>query len=357
MNKDVDTIVSWEEGRDVPTYVQLENLAYNVFKRPIAVFYFSKPPHEDKIRKAFRTLPDAEYQSINHNVIKIFRDASVKQITLHELCKNRNPSQYHILKSYKFNNTTSIHKVAEDIRGIIGISLDQQKAFQNEDIAFRIWREAIEKAGIFVFKNAFKEDGISGFCLFDDEFPVIYINNSMPKTRQIFTLFHELAHLMFNIGGIDKLDDGFIVQLSSYEKQIETFCNQFAAEFLIPNADFDRTIINFDNSELSISSLARLYCVSREVISRKMLDRGILSKSRYLELAQKWTDQAAKGKSQSGGGNYYATKITYLGDNYLNLAFGNYYGGTISEYQLADYVDISVANLPKLESKFFGRGR
>jgi Zn-dependent peptidase ImmA (M78 family)/transcriptional regulator with XRE-family HTH domain len=358
VNKDIETVASWEDGKDFPTYVQLEYLAYKVYKRPIAVFYFSELPNEDKIQKAFRTLPDSEYNAINHNVIKIFREARVKQMKLKELCDEKNPSDFHLLKRYKLMSNHSIEKIAHDLRDMIGIALSEQKSFQNADKALKSWRTSLEKLGIFVFKDAFKEKNISGFCLFDDEFPIIYINNSMPKTRQIFTLFHELAHLLFNTGGIDKLDDSYILNLSEEEKMIETFCNLFAAEFLVPDDDFNKILVKYDYSEDSISNIAKLYCVSREVISRKLLDRGYISKDKYMELSKKWIEQAIKTKKdQSGGGNYYATKITYLGDNYLNIAFGNYYRERISVYQLADYIDTSVSNLPKLESTFIGGKR
>jgi len=42
---------------------------------------------------------------------------------------------------------------------------------------------------VFVFKDAFRAEDYCGFSLFDPVFPLIYVNNSMPKSRQIFTLF------------------------------------------------------------------------------------------------------------------------------------------------------------------------
>ena len=59
------------------------------------------------------------------------------------------------------------------------------------------WRTAIEDAGVYVFKNTFKQENVSGFCLYDAEFPLIYVNNSTAKTRQSFTILHELGHLLF----------------------------------------------------------------------------------------------------------------------------------------------------------------
>lgn len=46
--------------------------------------------------------------------------------------------------------------------------------------------------------------------IYDKVFPLIIVNNSMAKTRQIFTLFHELGHLLFETSGIDKLKDDFV---------------------------------------------------------------------------------------------------------------------------------------------------
>jgi hypothetical protein len=38
-----------------------------------------------------------------------------------------------------------------------------------------------------------------------------------------------------------------------------------------------------------------------------------------------------------------------LGDKYLNIAFSSYYRGKISVEQLADYLNVSVKNVPGLE--------
>ena len=47
LKKSTDIIEAWENGADSPSYAQLEKLAYDVYKRPIAVFFFPKPPKED----------------------------------------------------------------------------------------------------------------------------------------------------------------------------------------------------------------------------------------------------------------------------------------------------------------------
>jgi len=54
--------------------------------------------------------------------------------------------------------------------------------WKDVDTALKKWRKAIESKGIYVFKEAFHLDDISGFCIYDYEFPVIYLNNSMPET-------------------------------------------------------------------------------------------------------------------------------------------------------------------------------
>ena len=205
--------------------------------------------------------------------------------------------------------------------------------------------------GIFVFKEAFRQPEFSGFCLFDDEFPLIYLNNSMPKTRQIFTLFHELAHLLFGTGGIDKVEDDYINFLSGTDLRIERFCNQFAAAFLVPDSDFDQRIQDFRYSvdDYGISELARRYSVSREVVLRKLLDRQAISSETYQAYVSKWADESNEKRKNSSGGDYYSTQASYLGKQYLDLAFGKYYQNQINVGQLADYLNVRVSNISGLE--------
>jgi transcriptional regulator with XRE-family HTH domain len=50
MKKSIDIIQAWEEGHDTPTYAQLEKLAYDIYKRPLAVFFFPNPPKEESLK-------------------------------------------------------------------------------------------------------------------------------------------------------------------------------------------------------------------------------------------------------------------------------------------------------------------
>jgi len=217
--------------------------------------------------------------------------------------------------------------------------------------ALQAWRKALFNVGVYVFKDAFRQDDYSGFSLYDSEFPIIYVNNSTTKTRQIFTLFHELAHLLFHTSGVDKLEDDFIDDLAHDNRQIEIICNRLAACMLVPEDVFDQELARrpySESPEAKATELARLFAVSREVIYRNFLERGLITDTEYRNKAQKWTEQ--RGISgNGGGGHYYSTKIAYLGTPYITLAFQRYYQNLISYDQLGDYLDIKPKNLDKLE--------
>ncbi len=150
----------------------------------------------------------------------------------------------------------------------------------------------MEEAGIFIFKRSFKQREISGFCLIDIEFPIIYINNSTEKSRQIFTIFHELAHILLQTNGITKSDDRYINSLQGENKYIEIFCNKFAAEFLLPNHVFSEiireTIVNVNDNDKIISKISSDYKVSREVVLRKLLDNNLISQKEYTLKVNEW---------------------------------------------------------------------
>ena len=158
--------------------------------------FFPEPPEEDGIEQKFRSLPSDEALKLSPSVRYLVRSATATQMDLRDLHENNFPDSFR-----KFIERVDIHKrnpqiLATEVRKIIGVTLQQQFGWRSEEVAIKNWRTAIENFGIWVFKRAFKDDSCCGFCLNDAHFPVIYVNNSMSKRRQIFTLFHELSHLI-----------------------------------------------------------------------------------------------------------------------------------------------------------------
>jgi Zn-dependent peptidase ImmA (M78 family)/transcriptional regulator with XRE-family HTH domain len=351
--KEPEEIESWETGETTPTYVQLEKLAYVLYKRPIALFFFPAVPKEDNPEKSFRTLPDSEITELAPDTHHKIREARAMQLSLVELTGN-NPAQRQILKDLGFKGTDSAEAAAQTVRKYLGVNLNTQKQWKNVTDALKAWRSVVEDVGIFVSKDTFKQRDICGFSLHDDqdEFPVIVINNSTAQTRQLFTLFHELGHLLVHISGITKKDDRYIDNLPAADRQLEIFCNRFAAEFLVPSEDFKKEIgARKDYDDEAISNLANSYKVSREVILRRLLDMRLVSQKRYENDVKRWLDEyeVRAEAEKSGGGNYHATQATYLSEKYAQLAFSKYYRGGISVEQLADYLNVSVKNVPGIE--------
>lgn len=352
MGRDPEVIASWEAGTSAPTYVQLETLAYRVYKRPVALFFFPEPPEEIDPERSFRTLPDFEIDDLSSDTRYRIRDARAMQLSLHELNMGVNPSPRKIFREVSASRPPlSAAAVAREVRDYLGIDLPAQKEWRRAEDALKQWRNAVEEVGIFVFKNSFKQRDVSGFCLYDEEFPVICLNNSTAVTRQIFTLFHELAHVLVQTSGVTKADDRYIGSLAGEAKRIEVFCNRFAAELLVPEPGFRRRVASLLVDEDAIAGLAEEYKVSREVILRRLLDLEIVSKSYYEEKVAQWREEYA-GRSGREGGNYYATQVTYLGEKYLRLAFGRYYQGVISIQQLADFLNVRVSSVAGLEQFF-----
>jgi Zn-dependent peptidase ImmA (M78 family) len=343
-------IAAWEAGTASPSYPQLETMA-DEFRIPIAVFFFPERPNVPRIEETFRTLPDTEFARLPRRIQFLLRKAKAFQLGLYELTQGRSPAERLITRDVEFTVRMSPDTMAARVRDYLGISLDQQTAWRDADEALKEWRQALYRVGIFVFKDAFREESFSGFSLYDDVFPIIYVNNSAAKTRQIFTLFHELGHLLFRTSGIDPLDDQYVERLPERPRHIEVLCNRFAAQFLLPEKAFEAAIAGQRPNEQTAEMLAERFHVSREFIFRKFLDRNLITQEDYGRAARKWAAQKQKGS----GGDPYWSKLAYLGRDYAALAFNQYHQNRIDETQLGEYLDMKPKNVGTLE-EYFVRG-
>ena len=348
---DISRYINWENGTEHPTYAMLKKIS-DVFRKPSAVFFFPEPPQLPSIKGDLRTLPDEIVNSFSKNVIIQFEKAKVYQLSLEELYGS---------KESIITQRSSFPKDIDQLCGFIRMKLEfpisAQKARKSTKVVFEIFREKFYDLGIYVFKDAFKDNRISGICLNDDHFPVIIINNSMSFARQIFTLFHELYHIISDTSGVEIIRDDYYVALDEQQADIERACDIFANAFLVPMDDFVQELKKKPINEERIEELATLYSVSKEAIMYKLYKMEKITPAEYNDLKEFFYGDAIrngdKKKGQSGGGNHYYTQLAYLGQKYTGDVFKQYFSGKIDSVRVSEMLQSKVDHLPNLETAYF----
>jgi Zn-dependent peptidase ImmA (M78 family) len=151
------------------------------------------------------------------------------------------------------------------------------------------------------------------------------------------------------------LDDYFIEHLGSTEQAIEIICNGLASRVLVPDDVLDKLLKGANIGRPLATQLAAYFSVSREVIYRKLLDRGLVDAAEYGAAAKEWAAQMKRKDDQSSG-NYYNSQRAYLGQSYIDLAFTRYYQRRFDQGQLAEYLNLKPKSLPTFAEKFAGGG-
>lgn len=348
MKKDAEEVIKWENGSRTPSYTSLEELAYTHFKIPLAVFFFAEPPEIEEPVAKFRRLPDFELNRFSSDTLYKLRLAKGYQESLKELSIGMEKGKAIFRDISPRGQTPS--KLADIIRGYLGVTISKQFSIQSAEAAFKFWRHTITEAGIYIFKDSLKDRHISGFCLLDPSWPVIFINNANSFTRQTFSLIHELAHIIYGVHGVTDVDESYLAYMDENNRLLEIKCNKVAGQVLVPDEIFEAEIPTIMEEGLaSIPRYAKKYSVSREVILRKLLDHGLIDNQEYEAMAEEWTKDFLRRKPSRPGGNPYLTKLAYLGEDFTKLAFANYSAGRIDNADLAYHLNVKSGFLEKLE--------
>lgn len=343
--KSESEIIEWEEGISQPTYRQLEKLSYSIFKIPLATFLLAEPPKGVSLKENFRSLPDYFLEATSYKTRLALKKGDYLQGAVKQLY-TKNPSETPIFNVIHADENSDPDILSSQIREILNIDFSIQSKFGNGYEAFNFYRERIENKGIFIFQLTLEGD--RAFCLNDKEFPIIIINSGDSILSRIFSLFHEITHIILNTNDIFRsLSDPY-----NTENDVEVYCNKVASKILVPDGELlqnDYLVSsNYEWDENLVSKIANQYCVSREVILRKLLDNGFSSQRRYEKLKNKW-DEEYLNREQSGG-NYYRNKISSLGRNFIISVLENYSKGRLSDVQVSEFLNIKLSNLTKLET-------
>lgn len=271
-----DKVATWEAGQITeksPTYKQLEKLAdkYNV---SVAQFFI-----EDNL-SAFRAIPAYRSSTIEESYylkrfISLLR---IRQSVIrHNMQLDETPVNPLVGSG---RNYKSPYDLAEFIRERVGYyitDLRNKKALQH-------LRDLLEKQYIFVFKNTVLRNEkieiseMRGIYINDKYAPVIALNREDTLTGQLFTLAHELIHLFRGQDNVESID---FRNLNDIKNAEEVFCNQAAAQFLMPQSEIaEQNYVAVKN----IQDLAKKFQVSHMACFYRLKDLGYLDKSKINRL-------------------------------------------------------------------------
>ena len=89
-----------------------------------------------------------------------------------------------------------------------------------------------------------------------------------------------------------------------------------------------------------------------------LLKMGKITPADYDALREIFYGEAIRNQKQAGGknksgGNYYSTKLSYLGQRYTGDVFKQYFSGRIDSVRASEMLHSKVDHLPRLEAAFF----
>lgn len=145
----------------------------------------------------------------------------------------------------------------------------------NARVTYDELREALAEQEVLTFEWALppKMSGLS--CQRD--FSVIIVNSALPERVKLFTLCHELAHLLFHLRGEEETT---VSVMASRNDPHEKEANRFAAEFLMPEAEVTALIAQSGTrlkTQTGFQAAVERFGVSNEAMFYRLVQRGVLS--------------------------------------------------------------------------------
>ncbi|MBT9659003.1 ImmA/IrrE family metallo-endopeptidase [Methanobrevibacter smithii] len=270
LNINPEKITEWEETGEL-THDELIALS-DVYEVSPYTFFDGNDPVYDKEIPDFRTI-NSEKIKLTPEIMFELRRAKENRETLLNFEEDFDDFEFPLFSSYTLDSTNPLI-VAENIRNLLEMSRS------NSHRKLDYWINLMESLGILVFEfYNIEPEQLRGYALYYDKLPIIGINHKESTNAKKFTLFHELAHLIMKKDGISNINEYTIINND------EAYCNKVAAEVLVPNKLFKNYIR--DNSSYKkfrvedIKGLSKIFNVSRQVIVRRALDLGFISRVDY----------------------------------------------------------------------------
>ena len=300
---------AWESGEVQPTLKQLQDYAHATHA-PIGFFFLPEPPVEQVPIPDFRTVADRVIVRPSPDLLDTVYACQERQAWYRDFSLVNGAPSLTFVGSLS-RDIPAAH-AADRIRKALGFDVDARRDCRTWTEALRLFIEQAENIGVMVMvsgvvlNNNYRHldpQEFRGFALADDIAPLVFINGADSKAAQMFTLAHELAHLWLGQTALSDVSAG-----ETSDNATEAWCNQVAAELLVPMDILLAELIADEPLSETLSRFARRFKVSTWVVLRRLFDAGRMDRDAFFraygdELAHLRHLEAAG----AGGGNFYRT--------------------------------------------------
>lgn len=338
---------AWESGAQSLSMPQLRRLA-DFYDRPLAAFYLAAPPREPRALHDFRHMAKGGSRPSSPKLIAEMRQARYRRsiaLDVYDQLGDKPPRF-----TLKADMDEDFATVAARIRDATHLADTQSGRSVDAYKALASVRTSVEQLGALVFQmSEVNVKEARGFSLAESSLPVIVLNSKDAVTARLFTLIHELTHVMLHDGGICDLGDD----------DIEVYCNAVAGSTLVP-ADLLRQAATTSGhrsgtiwTDAELEGIANHFAVSPEVVMRRLLDMRLTTQEAYRSKRDEYLKRYAEmdKKKSPAPVPQPVLVLSRAGLGFTQLVLEGYHQDRLTLGDVSNYLNVNLKHLPEIERR------
>lgn len=349
-----ERIQEWENGTSQPTLKQAKDLAKQ-YRVPFVYFYLPDVPHKTKRLEHtdYRTFGNVGDQfNMSRELRWLLRDIEDRRDSMLNFYaeEKRIPCDFPFFVEQQMGN----EDIAAFIRRILEITQEKQVKFRRPENFLTYCISILEKYDVLIFQAAkIDPHEMRGLSVAYDQMPIIVLNRKDEPAARLFTLIHELVHIVTKTSGICNDISGS----ARTKNQQELTCNEIAGMVLVSQAEIKehegiKGIKQYGFDDSYVMAMARDFAVSKEVVLHSLMELKLISESFYYETLKRYSSEylASKAKQKKGFLPPTTDAGTQVGKLYARTVLNAYHNERISARDTSNYLlNLKAKNFEKLE--------
>lgn len=301
----------WANGSRQPTISQLTSFAAAT-QVAVGQLLLPEPPAEELPLPDFRTQGNVSSGRPSGDLLDVIYDSQIRQSWYRDYAASEQLTAADWVGSRPEGVSEATKRLSYAMEATRGLPNQPREAL-------KVLTDLAEAHGILVMASGVVGNNtrrrlsvaeFRGFVIADERAPLIFLNAADSLRAQVFTLVHEMAHLLRRESAVSSADPA-----AAKSPAAEWWCNRVAAEFLVPAARLATAVESARASGNLIEILRLHFPVSATVAMIRAHELDLIGRRQLDEELERGGDRAIAA-TRKAGGNFYNTQGRRLGQRF-----------------------------------------